>query len=124
MKIEHLPNGSSDCPLIRLYDFDTSEAKQFQDVVVDLAEGKTSSVALEELQFIESVKNCSLAFVVGETDEGVVQLGNMEFQCSLTSAGWKQVANLVDSFLSNLSGFQWLVEPSPIELLLSSNGSW
>jgi hypothetical protein len=52
MKIDYLTDGSPDCPILRLYDFDTSEAENLQAVLAELAEGKINSVALKELPFI------------------------------------------------------------------------
>src|SRR5437867_3317880 len=39
MKLEFLADGSQDCPLIRLYDFDFEEAVSLRQIVASLSDG-------------------------------------------------------------------------------------
>ncbi|MDP4229667.1 MAG: hypothetical protein Q8916_04600, partial [Bacteroidota bacterium] len=53
MKLEYIHEGSPDCPLIRLYDFDTSQAQLLRQAFEDIVSEKEKIVALHELPFIE-----------------------------------------------------------------------
>ena len=60
MKIEVLTEGSEDCPLIRLFDFDPSEAKRLVGIFSKLADGSLQSVVLTEIPGFEPVSGCCL----------------------------------------------------------------
>ena len=49
MWLEYLPDGSPDCPLIRLYNFTMSEARGLWDGVSVLAFGRTQRLTVHEL---------------------------------------------------------------------------
>jgi hypothetical protein len=40
MKLDFIPEGSSDCPLVRLYDFDRKEAADFKSLLEQLRDGR------------------------------------------------------------------------------------
>lgn len=52
MKLEYIPEGCVDCPLIRLYEFDRNEAVAFKSVLEQLRDGR-EQVALHQEPFIE-----------------------------------------------------------------------
>jgi hypothetical protein len=127
MKLEHLPDGSPDCPLIRLYDFDPSEASTLRTSVAHLGSGSSDSVAVHDLPFVTSVDGCQLVLVVAGRDQGVVKAGTpSQFVCVLTRASWKSVVELMEPFCGpeDSKGYQWLDETSDISLLLSPDGLW
>jgi len=47
MKLEYLPHGSPDWPLIRLFEFDHSEAQRLRQLVKSLIAGDRQDVALQ-----------------------------------------------------------------------------
>jgi hypothetical protein len=61
MKLEYLADGSPDCPLIRIYEFDHAEAGQFLAAVAALASGTANRVEVHMLPFVESLGSCRLA---------------------------------------------------------------
>jgi hypothetical protein len=123
MKIEYLPAGSPDCPLIRLYDFDPSEAVQLQAACASLADGTCAELQLNDLPFIDSAQ-CTLALRVGERDRGVSRVHDQSFECVLTSEGWWEVMEKIEPFIESCDGHQWLNCDDAISLLLTPTGKW
>ena len=127
MRLEYLPNGSPDCPLIRLYDFDAVEAARLLQLVLSLSDGSVSRIILDAQQQVTSVDGCRLALVADGSDHGVIRTKTPhQFECSLTQTSWAHMAGLIEPFCgpSIPNGFQWLDETSNIALLLSPNGLW
>jgi hypothetical protein len=54
-KLEYLPDGSPDCPLIRLFEFDQSEAQQLRQLVKLLVAGNRQDVALQNEEWVKPV---------------------------------------------------------------------
>ena len=125
MKMEFLPDGSPDCPLIRLFEFTSDEARQLQGAVLALSLG-ASPVAVHELPFVESVGNCRLTLQVEQWDQGVTRASEVrEFVCRMTCGTWDDVAALMEPFVNKSVGYQWLSgTPGEANLLLSRTGEW
>ena len=63
MKLENVPNGSEDCPLIRLFDFDEEECEQIRLLLSQLAAGKLNQAELHEAEFVEPVDSCKVTLL-------------------------------------------------------------
>lgn len=125
MKLEYLADGSRDCPLIRLYEFNQSEAIQLRQLVRSLVMGDRQSVQLQNEAWAEPLGGCCLCLRRGGSDQGVRQVGTLNFECVLNSDGWSNVEGLLDPFCdSNTTGFQWLTHEGRVSLLISQNGHW
>jgi hypothetical protein len=125
VKLEYLPGGSPECPLIRLYDFGQSEAKQLRELVKSLANGDRENVALHNEAWVESVGGCSLNLRRENRNQGIRQSQMLRFECVLTSDGWSNVEGLLEPFSeSNTTGFQWLTNGGRVALLISGSGQW
>jgi hypothetical protein len=125
VKLEFLDRGSPECPLIRLYGFDQSEAKRLSELVKSLATGDRENVALHNEAWVESVGGCSLNLRRGDRDEGIRPSKTLIFECVLTLGGWDNVEGLLDPFTeAHVSGFQWLTHDGRVALLISKNGQW
>ena len=127
MKIDFLPDGSPDCPLIRLSDFDTLQACHLRELILSLTEETSPEVLLQEALWAQTVNLRSFVLQVSEVDQGIVQgSGNGVFLCRLNCSSWQSVADLILPFCSDSRAgtYQWLDETSVISLLLSPNGSW
>jgi hypothetical protein len=46
------------------------------------------------------------------------------FECLLNAVSWDNVMGLVEPFLSETGGYQWLVSSGDSTWLLSPNGQW
>ncbi len=126
MKLQFLPDGSPDCPLIRLYDFEAAAALRLKELFDCLAVGSRTSISLHEQNGIEPVDGCQLNLRVGKRDTGIVPKGPFTFECDLTPEGWADVALLIEPFCeaAKANTYQWLNEDGQIALLLSPAGTW
>ena len=125
MKLEYLSDGSPDCPLIRLYDFDQSEVRQLRQLVQSLVTGECQDIALHDETWVEPVASCCLNFRLGTRNQGVRQVQPLRFECVLNPDGWSNLEGLLEPFSeSNTGGFQWLIHDGRIDLLISRDGLW
>lgn len=125
MKIEYLSEGSADCPLIRLYEFDSSEAQRLKQLVKSLVAGDRQDVALQNEEWVKPVGECGLNLRRGDRNQGVRQTQPLKFECVLSPDGWSNVEMLLEPFCeSNTTGFQWLTHDGRIALLISPTGRW
>src|SRR5258708_26043391 len=123
--MEYLAGGSADCPLIRLYDFGQSEAKQLRELAKSLATGDRENVALHCEPWVESVSGCSLSLRRGNRNRGIRQSQTLRFECVLSSDGWSNVEGLLEPFCEpNTTGFQWLTNGGRVALLISPICHW
>ncbi len=72
MKIEFLATGSQDCPLIRIYNFDSFGACQLKEALQELVDGLADYVTLNDLQGVEGVDGCRVTARKEENDQGVL----------------------------------------------------
>jgi hypothetical protein len=122
VKLDYLKDGSDDCPLVRLYEFDSTDARRLRQTFDALAEGSIERVRLKS---VVSVDGSYLTFVRSTHDRGVVETGPHRFEVALASEGWRQAADFVASFCDGRFGFQWLTpQTRGIQLLFSKDGTW
>jgi hypothetical protein len=126
MKLEFLPDGSPNSPLIRLYGFDLVEATRLREAFRSLAMGLRQSIPLHEEWWVEPVEACTLDIRLGKRDLGVVERASSKFECILTADSWTDVVSLVDPFCASetANAPQWLNGDGEISLLLSADGQW
>ena len=126
MKIEFLPDGSPDCPLVRLYDFNGDEVRALHMVFVALSTGTSEEVALEALPGVEPVSGCQVHLKLDSWNRGGrIVKGSAAIEWHLTRERWDNVAGLTKPFCDQpVNGYQWLDETGPVSLLLSADGSW
>jgi hypothetical protein len=122
MKIDFLKEGSEDCPLVRIYDFDRAEVQQLCGLFKGLAK---SLVQQARLDFAESVDGTELTFSCDSKNKGLIKVGERQFEVILTTGGWLDVAGLAEPFCEGTAGYQWLLpQTRGIQLLLSNRGDW
>jgi hypothetical protein len=125
MKLEFLPDGSDDCPLVRLYDFDRTDVARLFDGLTALASRERDDIAVHDLPGVEAVSGCRLLLRNGATNRGVVRLpGPASFTCILTRESWDNVAGLAEPFMRETRGYQWLIASGDAKWLLSTDGQW
>jgi hypothetical protein len=126
MKLEFLPDGSADCPLIRLYAFSCQEVEVLHEAFVSLATGAAAAVVLEDLPGIQALSTCQVRLKVGSVNRGGrIVKGPAEIEWQLTLAGWGNLAGLTKPFCQRpVSGHHWLDRTGPVSLLLSPDGKW
>lgn len=129
MKVEHLTNTNPDHPkdsILRVFDFDSSEACKFRDILSKLANGSISEINLSNIPFIMPIGDCCLILKVGSKDKGIINISNNVFECILTKTTWDNAEGLVELFCEGkLTGHQWLYNlTTDIEFLFSPDGGW
>ncbi len=127
MKLEYIAEGSSDAPLIRLFDFSATEAVSLHDLIAGLASGAFDEVELHEMPWISPVAGCRLSLIARVSDDGIAfDRESSTFRCGLTRGHWDNVAGLVAPFCRESPwGYQWLVATTgEVALLLSPTGEW
>ena len=125
MKLDFLEEGAEDCPMVRLYDFRSSDVLRLIEMFRALATGSRQQASLDDVCPVESVDGTHLRFTRGERDQGVVKRGAADFEVILAGAGWEQAAGLAEPFCKPSAGYQWLTpHAGSIQLLLSPTGDW
>ena len=125
MKLEYVPNGSEDCPLIRLFDFDEEECEQLRLLLSQLAAGKLNQAALHEAEFIEPVDSCKITLLLADHDHGIVETAHRTFACRRSDEALLEMVDKAEPLCGPESdGYQWLIDDSDIRLLLSRSGHW
>ena len=114
--------------LIRLYDFNKSEAKELMGVIQSQILNQNRELKLTNLEFIQPI-NCSLTFEIAPSKIGILPSNDNQYVCKLTIEGYKEMAEYISTFTDEskeLSGYNWLYDPSGncIDLLFSVDGSW
>ncbi len=125
MRLEYLPDGSPDCPLIRLFDFTPAEAARLGSAVADLAAGRAERVGVHELAGVIAVGGCELVLRVRVWDQAIVRVGPAAFECGFSATTWGNVVGLIEPLAAEAVGYQWLAGvPGEASLLLSASGQW
>jgi len=125
MKVEHLTEGSPDCPLIRLFNFTASEVQQLRKAFEALATGLLERVSLDGILCVENPDAILLEFVRSDRDTGIMKRDQRTFVLELSAEGWTTAAELAQPFCQSSSlGHQWLTNTGGIRLLLSPTGHW
>jgi hypothetical protein len=125
MKLEFLPSGSPECPLIRLFAFNEPKVFRFRQLLESLSNGTKREVALHEQEGFAQVNERRLYLRVGNSDKGLRAVEPGVFDCVLSETAWDNMAGLVEPFCKpEASGYQWLSERGTIRLLLSRDGRW
>jgi hypothetical protein len=126
MKLEFLEKGSPDCPLIRLYAFDESEAGRLQEILCSICSGAVATVALHSEPGIEPIGGCRLTLRLGRQDLGIIRRGPTAFDCVFTVDMWLQVAGLAEPICERAKPgyYQWLTDQGYASLFLSPDGCW
>ncbi|MDP4220104.1 MAG: hypothetical protein Q8896_06675 [Bacteroidota bacterium] len=130
MKLEYIHEGSPDCPLIRLYDFDTSQAQLLRQAFEDIVSEKEKIVALHELPFIEPLGGAQVWIAeksdIQFDDDAVTRTleDGMLFTWMMTKEEWNDAIALLDAYTPSPDSFQWLTDDFGIQVLLSQSGTW
>ncbi len=117
MRTVFFRDGSPDCPLVAIADFEPAEVVALRSEVVRLATGESTSAVLEG--------DVHLTLQVGKRDVGILNRGPPGLACVLRPLAWEQVADLLEPFTEpGQRGFQWLDQTGDVKLLISRTGKW
>ena len=122
LKLDYLKEGSDECPLVRIYDFDSTEIRRLHRTFESLADG---SVEEAQLEGVESVDGTQITFRRSMRDRGIIEANSGYFEVALAPEGWRLAADLTEPLYDGGVGYQWLVPKGRgIQLLLSKDGAW
>ena len=96
--------------IMRLYDFDSTEARKFQELLKqDLIQEK-KALDLNIVEFIRP-QNCSLVLRIADEDIGIHTENNFFFFCDLTIQTYQEIVALIEPFCQkNRKSYQWLYD--------------
>ena len=126
MKLDYISNiNTHGDNVVRLYDFDRSQAEKFYHLIEKTIVTDQQELALTSVDFIEA-RNCSLTLRLSEEDTGITAFSKKSFVCELTLAGYRQMLVLLEPFCKReTKGYQWLYDvDSSTDLLFSPAGTW
>lgn len=111
--------------IIRLYDFDSSEASKFQQLVKQTIIVDKKQLDLSTVDFILE-RNCNLILRISDEDTGILRTGKKKFYCDLTIEGYKHMVSLLEPFCKKeTKGYQWLYDiDNQTDFLFSPGGTW
>ena len=122
MKLEFLYQiNAFDEHAVRLSDFNSSQAREFREVLKQEILIEKNSLEVNTLGFIESV-NCQLTLRIAKEDLGIEEVVGKHLYCDLTLESYKNMLKLLEPFCNKESkGYQWLYDvDTPIGLLFSA----
>ncbi len=126
MELDFIENiNEFDESVVRLYNFDKSEAILFRDLIKSTIIERNIRLDLSKIDFIEN-RNCNLIFGLFKTDEGMLSVDNKTFYCALTLENYKNMLTLLEPFCNkDTKSYQYLYDiDNPIDFLFSPAGTW
>lgn len=111
--------------VVRLYNFDKSQAIQFRDLIEEVIVKRKQKLDLSQVDFIES-RNCNLILGLFKTDDGIFSVDDKVFYCALTLEGYKNMLKRLEPFCKKeTKGHSYLYEiDNPTDFLFSPAGTW
>ena len=111
--------------IIRLYDFDRSQAEKFHQIVAQTIIKDKKQLDLATVDFIQE-RNCNLILRISNEDIGIIRTGKKKFFCDLTIEGYESMISLLEPFCKKeTKGYQWLYDiDSQTDFLYSPGGTW
>jgi len=126
MELDYIESiNAFDDNVVRLYNFDKSQAIKFRDLINDTVVIRKQKLDLSQVEFIES-RNCNLILGLFREDEGILSDDNKTFYCLLTLESYKTMLELLEPFCNKETiGYQYLYDvDNPTDLLFSPAGTW
>jgi len=121
--LEYLPDGSANCPLVRLYNYERSDVESLRSLCLALAAGRLREIALEKQAWVIANRDCSFVLRASQFDRGVrAPLAGAHFVMEYSSEGWLEIADKLTPFVDGSGGFQWLTNEGEVNVLLSVDG--
>ena len=98
MELDYIENVNGlDENIVRLYNFNKTEAILFRDLLKETIIDKKQKLDLSQVDFI-TPRNCNLIFGLFKSDEGILTKDNKTFFCILTLRFYKH-GNTFRTFL-------------------------
>ncbi len=123
MKMEFIPTGADDCPLIRLYGNDGQVVRALTRTLESVPGGP---IAMNAVPGLAAVGGVHLTATSADRDRGVRRVGDRAFEWAMSREGWAQVVELLNAFecAAAEGRFQYLSREGEITVLISRDGRW
>jgi len=127
MKLEYIPKGSQDSPLILLYGNNPAEIQEIFQSLEPLARGSNVMVSVHNLISVEAINHCRLIASVGTKDLGIIPSKGFSesFECVLTTEGWKELLEKLELFtlprVDSNRVFNYLTMDGSINFVISTS---
>ncbi|MGB1204359.1 MAG: hypothetical protein ACPG5B_01865 [Chitinophagales bacterium] len=106
--------------IMRLYDFDNTEARKFQELLKQDIIKEKKELDLNIVPFIQP-RNCSLVLRIADEDIGIHTQNNFFFFCDLTIQTYQEIVVLIEPFChKNRKSYQWLYDIDTLTSFLFS----
>ncbi len=111
--------------IIRLYDFNSTEAEKFKQIVKLTLITNKKELNLSTIEFIQE-RNCKMTLRISDEDLGISTTNKKKFFCDLTTEGYEHLIILLEPFCKKeTKGYQWLYDiDSSTDFLFSPGGTW
>lgn len=119
MELDYIENVNGfDENVVRLYNFDKTEAVKFRELIKITIIEKRQKLDLAEIDFIKP-RNCNLIFGLFKSDEGILTKDNETFFCVLTLNGFVDMLKLIEPYCNkDTRSYQYLYDiDNPTDLL-------
>lgn len=119
MELDYIENVNGfDENVVRLYNFDKTEAVKFRELIKITIIEKRQKLDLSEIDFIKP-RNCNLIFGLFKSDEGILTKDNETFFCILTLNGFVDMLKLIEPYCNkDTRSYQYLYDiDNPTDLL-------
>ena len=125
MELDYIENVNEfEENILRLYNFDKSQAIKLRDLIIDTVINKKQKLDLSQVDFIERW-NCNLILGIFKSDEGIISNDNKTFYCALTLEGYENMLKLIEPFCKKeTKAYQFLYDiDNPNDFLFSPAGT-
>ncbi len=126
MELDYIDNiNEFEESVVRLYNFNKSQAIKFRELIIDLIENRKQKLDLSQVDFIEN-RNCNLIIGLFKTNEGILTNDSKTFYCALTLESYQIMLKLLEPFCEKeAKSHQYLYDiDNPIDFLFSPAGTW
>lgn len=112
--------------LVRIYNFNKTEAAAFRDVFKETVIEKKEVLDLSEVLFIDRSGECNLKFRIFNQDEGVRTNDGKTFYCDMTIESLEKMLELIEPFChKDTRTYQYLYDLDiETDLIFSPEGTW
>lgn len=126
LELSYIPDGSDDCPLLRIAGDDLSAYSRLRDALEELSSGIREHVAIDQLPGISALHDCHLLAVAFKWNQGVIAVAPQNaFEWRLTQSTWDNVVGLLEPFSAHSThGFQWLESAGNVRVLVTTADTW
>jgi hypothetical protein len=126
MKLEFLAEGSAECPLIRLFEFEPHEVTALRQACSDLAEGRLIEFAVSDQSWAQPINSCRFIWRASKKDIGVrLPTPDQPSVLECSKEAWREIKGKLSQFIEpHPDAFNWLSTEGDVKVLISTDGKW